>query len=122
MTKLRITMLAVTAGLAGLSLLAGCSAGQTKTAVAEQSPQAFNDADVAFTQQMIVHHRQSIAMAQAAQVRAADARVRNFATKIAAEEGPQIATMTTWLHTWQQPVPGASATPGARTPTPAGTP
>ncbi len=65
----------------------------------------FNDADVAFAQHMIVHHQQAVEMAALAGTRAADARVKDLAGKIAAAQGPEIATMTGWLSGWGRPAP-----------------
>lgn len=60
-------------------------------------------ADVAFAQQMIPHHRQAIAMAELAPARGASPKVRDLATQIKNDQGPEIATMTSWLQGWHAP-------------------
>jgi uncharacterized protein (DUF305 family) len=72
--------------------------------------QPFNDVDVAFAQQMIVHHQQAIAMAKMAQSHAQDPNVKRLAAEIEAAQGPEIQTMTGWLQAWGTPMP--SVTPG----------
>lgn len=90
---------------------------------------ARNDADVKFSQEMIVHHRGAIAMAKLAGTRAANADVKALAVKIEAAQDPEIATMSTWLKSWGAEVPavdsgmsgaggmdhGSSAMPGMMT-------
>jgi uncharacterized protein (DUF305 family) len=68
----------------------------------------FNDADVAFAQQMIMHHRQAVEMAEMAQSRAQDPRVKRLATQNKAEQQPQIETMTRWLQARGRPLPGTT--------------
>jgi uncharacterized protein (DUF305 family) len=74
----------------------------TQSASANSS-QAFNDADVAFAQNMIVHHQQAVEMADLAATRAASAEVKTLATQIKAAQQPEIDTMTSWLTTWGKP-------------------
>ncbi|MFB9895281.1 DUF305 domain-containing protein [Planobispora takensis] len=69
-----------------------------------RSSAAFNDADVAFAQMMIPHHRQAVEMAELAETRAADPEIRELAAKIKAAQDPEIATMTGWLTSWGAPV------------------
>jgi uncharacterized protein (DUF305 family) len=120
----------------GALLLIGCGdAHAASTPTGSASAQAFasmptgsasarvaNDADVAFDQQMIVHHQQGIMVADLAKERAESARVKQLATQIAAEQPLEIATMSGWLRAWGKPVPGAaSPTPtggGTRRPMP----
>jgi uncharacterized protein (DUF305 family) len=68
-------------------------------------PAGFNDADVAFVQQMIPHHEQAIEMAYIALAPAAAVRpeVTALATPIKAAQQPEIDTMTSWLEEWDQP-------------------
>ncbi|MFE2724453.1 DUF305 domain-containing protein [Kitasatospora sp. NPDC059327] len=68
---------------------------------------AANGADVMFAQMMIPHHRQAVEMAQLAPTRAADPRVRELATKIAATQDPEITTMTKWLTDRSKPTAAA---------------
>jgi uncharacterized protein (DUF305 family) len=74
------------------------------------SAQPFNEVDVAFAQQMIVHHQQAIAMTKMAQSRAQDPNVKRLAAEIEAAQGPEIQTMTGWLQAWATPMP--SVPPG----------
>lgn len=66
---------------------------------------ARNDADVAFTQMMIVHHRGAIDMAELAADRAESEQVIALAEQISAAQGPEIETMTSWLQVWGVTVP-----------------
>jgi uncharacterized protein (DUF305 family) len=65
---------------------------------------------------MIPHHQQAVQMAQMAVTRAQDPKVKELATKIAAEQAPEIRTMVGWLHAWGKPVP--TGMPGMMSPTP----
>jgi uncharacterized protein (DUF305 family) len=69
----------------------------------------FNDTDVAFAQEMIVHHGQALTMSKLADARAQDPRVRTLAAAIAAEQEPEIHAFTRLLRTWGQPAPTGSA-------------
>jgi uncharacterized protein (DUF305 family) len=69
-----------------------------------------NDADVAFAQMMIPHHRQAVDMATLAETRASDPQVKQLAIKAA--QDPEIATMTGWLTTWGKPTTAPSSMPG----------
>ncbi len=60
----------------------------------------FNDADVAFAQGMIPHHRQAVEMAVLADDRAASEEVKDLATRIEAAQDPEIETMKGWLEDW----------------------
>lgn len=77
-------------------------------ATGSTAPAAFNAADVAFAQHMIVHHQQAVEMATLAGTRAASPQVKELAVKIKAAQAPEIATMTGWLTQWGQP----TAAPG----------
>ncbi|WP_336031543.1 DUF305 domain-containing protein [Geodermatophilus sp. FMUSA9-8] len=105
-TTARLTRLA--GGLiAGAVVLTGCSTGSDTpdagaSSSAEQSAE-FNDADVTFAQQMIVHHEGAIEMAQLADGRAQDPRVLDLASRIEAAQQPEIETLTGWLEDWGQP-------------------
>ncbi|MFE3179545.1 DUF305 domain-containing protein [Streptomyces violascens] len=70
---------------------------------------AFNDADVAFAQQMIPHHQQAIEMARLADGRAADSEVKSLASAIEKAQDPEINTMKGWLKAWGKRLPSASA-------------
>ncbi|MEV4413093.1 DUF305 domain-containing protein [Catellatospora sp. NPDC049609] len=100
-----LTAVLMTAGTAG------CAGTQTTQrapvpAVAQPSPtQQFNDTDVQFLQQMIVHHQQALMMARMAAQMAADAQVKQLAVEIGQEQAPEIEQMSTWLRQWGKPVP-----------------
>ncbi|MEV0895357.1 DUF305 domain-containing protein [Actinoplanes sp. NPDC049802] len=115
----------LTGAAVALLALAGCGGadhGSTGaghgTATATASPSAgavFNDADVAFAQHMIVHHRQAVEMAGLAPERAASAAVKKLAADIEAAQAPEISTMTGWLGTWGATVPEAGHDSGHET-------
>ena len=77
------------------------TAPDTAGAVAE----AHNDADVQFAQQMVIHHRGALAMAELAADRADSEEVRTLAEQISAAQQPEIDTMTGWLQAWGEEVP-----------------
>ncbi|MDQ3156880.1 MAG: DUF305 domain-containing protein [Actinomycetota bacterium] len=60
----------------------------------------YNNADVAFAQQMIPHHEQAVEMADAALKTSKTAEVRSLATQIKTGQDPEIKTMTKWLEDW----------------------
>ncbi|GII34868.1 lipoprotein [Planotetraspora mira] len=107
-------------GVAGgaLALLTGCGAGELASGaqsaadvagvVASPSPSAaFNDADVMFTQMMIVHHQQAGDMADLAATRASDPEVEKLAAAIKDEQQAQMKDMRGMLTAW-----GRAAAPG----------
>ena len=59
-----------------------------------------NAADLAFTQQMIVHHQGAVEMADLAPTRAASQEVKDLAVRIKAAQAPEIEQMTGWLTLW----------------------
>lgn len=69
----------------------------------------FNDADVVFAQNMIVHHHQAVDMADLATTRAGSVQVKALANKIKARQGTEVAAMARWLVQWGQP----TAAPGS---------
>jgi uncharacterized protein (DUF305 family) len=108
-TTTRIAALSVTAVFA----LAACgggdgsgSAASSPSVSAESSADAHNEQDVAFAQGMIPHHRQAVEMAELADGRASSAEVGDLAARIEKAQGPEITTMTGWLKTWGEKVPG----------------
>lgn len=73
--------------------------GQTAT----RAPRpGFNDADVAFAQDMIVHHSQALTMARLAPGRVADPRVRTLAERIALTQEPEAQYLQEWLTSHRQ--------------------
>lgn len=67
-----------------------------------------NDADVAFAQGMIPHHRQAVEMAQMAAARAESDAVLDLAARIEAAQAPEIEELTGWLESWGEQVPTGS--------------
>lgn len=95
--------------------LGGCASGSqpaqpgSSTSGSSSSAAAqgeFNDADVAFAQGMIPHHRQAVAMAELADGRTKNPQVLDLAARIGGAQEPEIATMTGWLREWGADVPG----------------
>jgi uncharacterized protein (DUF305 family) len=66
----------------------------------------FNVADVEFAQGMIPHHEQAVELAEIALKPAANASpaVMDLATRVRAGQSPEVATMTSWLAEWKQPL------------------
>jgi uncharacterized protein (DUF305 family) len=56
-----------------------------------------NDADKEFVQDMIVHHRQAVYMADLAPDRASSSDVKGLASRISDVQGPEIDMMNRWL-------------------------
>jgi uncharacterized protein (DUF305 family) len=81
--------------------------GATGAAPTASTAATFNEADTAFAQNMIMHHRQAVEMAELAETRAADPEVKKLATQIKAAQDPEITTMTGWLRSWGQPTSAA---------------
>ncbi|TDC23026.1 DUF305 domain-containing protein [Streptomyces sp. 8K308] len=82
------------------------SAEPTESGQSESEPGAeWNDADVAFAQGMIPHHRQAVEMAELAASRAESAEVVGLAEAIEAAQAPEIATLSEWLTGWGEDVP-----------------
>ena len=87
------------------SMMSDSGSAASSSASAEAN---HNDADVAFASGMIPHHESAITMAQMAQARGADPRVKDLAARIEAAQGPEIETMSGWLADW-----GAAASSSA---------
>ena len=108
MSTHRIT-LAVT-GLATALVLTACGNGGSTTdqsnasgsgtLSSSASVSTHNDADVTFAQQMTAHHQQAVEMADLAATRAGNTQVKDLALRIKAAQGPEMETMTGWLHAW----------------------
>ena len=107
---------AATAALVTVVALAGCSSsagspsmmgmnhGSSPMNSAPASNASFNTADVDFTTGMIPHHTQAVRMVDVlAKKTGIDPAVTTLATKIKAEQGPEITTMTSWLTDWKVP-------------------
>ncbi|AWS41737.1 DUF305 domain-containing protein [Streptosporangium sp. 'caverna'] len=104
-----VTAAAVLGACGGENVLSRGSGDIVAVAVRATPPPSsstHNAADVSFSQQMISHHRQAVAMAELAAGRAFSPEVKALATRIKAEQGPEIGTMSGWLKTWGERVPG----------------
>jgi uncharacterized protein (DUF305 family) len=118
-TKFRT--ISIAAALAASLGLAGCAAGSNpaggntmpgmphgnSSPMASMMPDAnadHNQADVIFAQMMIPHHAQAVEMSDIVLAKTGiPAEVSSLATKIKAAQAPEIATMTGWLKSWNQP-------------------
>ncbi|AJP01821.1 copper resistance protein [Streptomyces cyaneogriseus subsp. noncyanogenus] len=87
---------------------ASASTGATAPAEGGTATAAHNAQDVAFARGMIPHHRQALDMARLAAGRAASSEVEELAGRIEKAQEPEIATMTGWLESWGEQVPGAA--------------
>ncbi|MEU2155902.1 DUF305 domain-containing protein [Streptomyces sp. NPDC019396] len=110
----RRAALAATAVAVGL-VLAACGSDDstntagttpaTTTAPAVSEADRHNQADVAFAQGMIPHHRQAVLMSDMVAARSASADVKALADKIKRAQVPEIETMSGWLKAWGEKVP-----------------
>ncbi len=72
-----------------------------------------NDADIAFAQQMIPHHRQAVEMATPVPQHTRNPQVIALADGIAKAQQPEIDQLTAWLGTWGAPaMAGHHSMPG----------
>lgn len=112
-------MVGVLAAAAAGLLLTGCG-NKTSSNPAPPPPaarsgpvtgaqQQHNQADVVFLQNMVLHHTQAITMSQIARNQASAAQVKDLASRIEAEQSPQVQQMNSLLTEWASP---ASATTG----------
>ncbi|UER54312.1 DUF305 domain-containing protein [Kineosporiaceae bacterium SCSIO 59966] len=122
-----ITRTTTTAGAVALALtLAACGGGDGTTAGETTAPEttageaattaSFNDADVAFAQQMIVHHRGALEMSELAVEKTQNAEVRALAERVISAQQPEIDTMTGWLEEWGRDVPQGTSLEGVEMP------
>ncbi|MGP4047260.1 DUF305 domain-containing protein [Streptomyces sp. 2A115] len=81
------------------------SESDSPSATAPAKTGDYNDADVAFATEMILHHRQAVDMAEMADSRASSKEVKDLATKIKGAQDPEIKTMSGWLKSWGEDVP-----------------
>jgi uncharacterized protein (DUF305 family) len=84
---------------------AGGHAMESRTA---PNGDVYNDADVAFAQQMIPHHAQAIEMVDLTRGRDLSPEVEQLASQILEAQTPEIETMTGWLTDWDEEVPATS--------------
>ncbi|MFD9288412.1 DUF305 domain-containing protein [Streptomyces sp. NPDC060030] len=81
----------------------GGSSSASQEATTSPAKGAFNNADVTFTQSMIVHHQQALEMSQMADGRASDHEVKTLAGEIEKAQDPEIKTMQSRLKSWGKP-------------------
>ncbi|KOX16111.1 DUF305 domain-containing protein [Nocardiopsis sp. NRRL B-16309] len=109
MTFLQRALVPAAAAAATAFALTACGTAADATepaaSASEGTADGFNDADVAFAQEMIPHHEQAVEMADLAESRAGDG-VRDLAEEIAEAQGPEIERMTGLLESWgESPAP-----------------
>ncbi|WP_199423474.1 DUF305 domain-containing protein [Actinotalea solisilvae] len=116
MTRTRRSLAAVSGALLLAASLTACAGTADETGPAAEtsaSPSAdetaaadaHNDADTQFAQMMVVHHEGAIEMAELAVERGGSEEVRALGERIAAAQGPEIDTMTSWLEAWGEEAP-----------------
>lgn len=106
----RRTIAALVLAVAAASTLVACGDQTTDGTAREAASTAtgFDDADVAFAQQMIPHHEQAVLMSRMARSHASSPDVRTLAAGIESAQGPEIDTMSDWLEEWGEDVPDGS--------------
>lgn len=91
-------------GMGGMDMGSGSGAGSTPNSApsaAATTAAQFNEADVAFAQNMIVHHTNAIEMADVLLAKdGIDQRVVDLANQIKAAQAPEIEQLRTWLGEW----------------------
>ena len=85
------------------------AAPSTSASAAVSMPADVNDQDSRFAEDMIVHHRQAVEMAELAASRASDPEVKRLAAGIQAAQAPEIETLAGWLTAWGMQPPGEMA-------------
>ncbi len=91
-------------GLVLAMIATACGGGSGSDSVGGSD--AHNDKDIAFAQEMIVHHEQAVVMAQIAQDQTSSDEIRDLAARIEDAQTPEIESMQGWLEEW-----GASESP-----------
>lgn len=114
----RAVFAAASAAVAALALTA-CGSGSVQEKTASDGHGAGHDGgkkpaknaaagDVSFAQGMVPHHQQAVEMSGLAASRAQSAQVKSLAVRIGKAQKPEIETMSGWLKSWGEKVPGAS--------------
>lgn len=110
MNKLRLS-LTFTGVLAAALTLSACTSGDSMSGMDHESNSSdsssseasadFNDADVTFASDMVMHHQQAVEMADVFLDKdGVDSRVAALAEEIKAAQQPEIDTMNGWLESW----------------------
>jgi uncharacterized protein (DUF305 family) len=84
-------------GCAGISMSTMNHGGTQIESASGVNTSDFSGVDVMFAQMMIPHHQQAIDMSALAQSRALSPEVKALASKMSAEQGPEIEQMRSWL-------------------------
>lgn len=112
-TRMIMTVVAAAAALTVGAALGGCGTNDTAPSGYPTGSQSVNrthnQADITFTQSMIPHHAQAIAMAKTATQRANAPQVKDLAARIQAAQQPEIDQMSRWLRAWNAPVPSTDS-------------
>ena len=83
----------------------GSSAMSTTQAQAPAIGAEHNAADTMFAQMMMPHHAQAVEMSDIMLAKTdLDPKIATLAKEIKAAQGPEIATMTSWLTAWDEPI------------------
>jgi uncharacterized protein (DUF305 family) len=94
------------------AVLAACGGNDPSgSGGAQQAPQP-NDADVAFAQAMIPHHREATKMAGLVADRTERTELRTLAGNIVKTQSAEITTMEGWLRDWGRSVTPEGSMPG----------
>lgn len=103
------TVLAATATLSACggddSSSNSASSSNSPTSSSSATDEEFNEADVTFASQMIVHHASAVHMAKMVDDKEVSPETAQLADAIEAAQTPEIEQMTTWLEAWGEPVP-----------------
>lgn len=100
--------------LAGTTAVAACSstAGSQPTAAPSATVvNGHNGQDATFLADMVAHHQQAVEMAQMVPSHTKNPEIRTLASQIEAAQGPEIATMNTWLEEWNEGSSAGSESP-----------
>lgn len=106
----------IAAAAAGVGLLAGCAGTSTSRAPSPpagstaRGHQPYNQADVAFVQEMIPDQAQAVAMAGLASSRAISPQVKALAARIQAAQSQDIQQMSSLLAGWGAAAPDIAET------------
>ncbi|MDN4175821.1 DUF305 domain-containing protein [Nocardioides sp. SOB77] len=103
--KKSIAFLAALPLLFALAACGGDEPDSTSQSGSDATQADFNDADVSFAQNMIVHHQQALDMTDLAEGRDLDPEFQQLVDDIRTAQEPEIETMTSWLESWGEDVP-----------------
>jgi len=95
-TLVLVAVLSVT-GCAGMPMSMMNHGGTQIDSASGVNTSDFSGEDIMFAQMMIPHHQQAIDMSALAESRAMSPAVKALASKISAEQGPEIEQMRSWL-------------------------